>query len=439
MKKKVLIIGQGGREQAFAWKMAESPLVQEVALCPDPKTPFSSEKIKGIGGNLSDFDNLLRVAKTFGPDLIIVGPEGPLANGLTDWFLESGFEVLGPDQKSAQLESSKSFSKDLMREFGIPTANYKVYDSFDKATLGLDEWDWKKGVAIKADKLAGGKGVFLCFSREEGENTIYKLMKDPLFSVKDEKLVFEEYLQGKEISAFCLCDGEDFITLGFARDYKRLKEGDKGPNTGGMGGMSLDLSQEKELKAYIEENVFRKTLSAMKLKGTPFKGILFAGLMIEPGDSVKVLEFNVRMGDPETQILFPLFNEDLYPLFESAANGGLGHLRKERPLKYRNQVHLKSKNSVHIVMASKGYPVLEKNRPMLLNCPITYPKVGSSKEFIFFSGAQKNEGSLVNTGGRVLGVTCLGDDLSLARESAYNLVNKITFEGAQWRKDMAHL
>ena len=439
MKKKVLIIGQGGREQAFAWKMAESPLVKEVALCPDPKTPFSSEKIKGISGNLSDFEGLLEVARSFCPDLIIIGPEGPLANGLSDYFFKNGFNVLGPDQKSAQLESSKSFSKDLMNEFGISTANYKVYDSFEKATSGLDEWDWKKGVAIKADKLAGGKGVFLCFSREEGENTIYKLMKDSQFSVKDEKLVFEEVLKGKEISAFCLCDGEDFITLGFARDYKRLKEGDKGPNTGGMGGMGLDLTPEKDLKGYIEENIFRKTLKAMKSKGHPFKGILFAGLMIEPDNNVKVLEFNVRMGDPEAQILFPLFDEDLYPLFQAADTGQLGNLKKKRSLKNKNQVLLKKKSSVHIVMASKDYPVLQNDKSMLLNCSITYPKIRNSQEFIFFSGARKNGDTLLNIGGRVLGVTCLGDDLDLARNGAYNLINKISFEGAQWRKDLAQL
>ena len=438
MKKKVLVIGSGGREQAFAWKMSQSPLVDEVFLYPDPRTPFSSPKIRGIPGNLDDFKDQLKVAKKLRPDLILIGPEGPLEKGLSDSFQKEGLNVLGPDQKAARLESSKSFSKDLMSEFGILTAPYGVYHSYKEAKEGLKEWN--EGVAIKADQLAGGKGVFLCYGLEESEKMLFKLMKDPNFSVKDETVVIEKILKGTEISAFALCDGEEFMTLGFARDYKRLKEGDKGPNTGGMGGLSFHSWPEKSLKENIEENVFKKTLQAMKKKGLPFKGFLFAGLMIGPDGEVNVLEFNVRMGDPETQILFPLINEDLYPLFEAAAKGELKAFKQKRPLEERSRVRLKKKSSVHVVLASKGYPVLDKANPRLLDKEVDYPqKLREDQEFIFFSGAKRDDGktALYNKGGRVLGVTCVEENLKKARKGAYDLVHKISFEGAQWRSDIA--
>ena len=443
---KIIIIGSGGREQAMAFKLAQSSEVSLIYVCPDPKTPFPSEKIKGLDLNPNHFEELGHYALEEEIDLVVVGPEVPLVNGVVDFLERKGISVLGPSKEGAKLEGSKHFSKQLMKESEIPTAKFKNASSYEEGLEYLEKVNESGlvdlGVVIKADKLAAGKGVFLCNSENEARDVLFKIMKDESFVIKDNKVVIEEKLFGKEISAFALCDGDSFLTLGFARDYKRLKDCDEGPNTGGMGGFSNPELVNEILQKEIEENVFSKTLNSLKSRGIHYKGILFAGLMIDPSGVVNVLEFNVRMGDPEAQILLPLVKEDLFPLFKAAADGELLELIKRRPPSLKNKVHMKSESSVHVVMVSEGYPILEKGRNMKLEQPISFPQVNQRKEaltYCFLSGAMKeNEGNrLLNSSGRVLGITGLGLNLKEARERAYERVHQTNFEGAYYRSDIA--
>ena len=443
--KKVLIVGAGGREQAMAFKLAQSREVNLVYLCPDPKTPFPSDKIRGLNVDPNDFKGLGDFSSRENVDLVVIGPEVPLVKGLTDFLERKGLSVLGPSLKASQLEGSKHFSKSLMQKFDIPTALFKNVSSYEEGLSYLDEidkQDFHMGVVLKADKLAAGKGVFLCDTKEEAKKFLFKLMNDETFVIKDDRVVIEEKLFGRELSAFALCDGESFLTIGFARDYKRLGERDNGPNTGGMGGFSYNDLVSDDLRAYIEKEVFSKTLKALKSSGIHYKGILFAGLMVDPSGEVNVLEFNVRMGDPETQILLPLINEDLYPLFKAAADGELGQLIKKRPFPLKKQVSVKEESSVHVVMVSEGYPLLEKGKRMTLERPVQMPPFNlfhKDPTYLFFSGLKKEDGGdrLLNNGGRVLGVTCLGRNLKEARERAYEGIKKIHFDGAYYRGDIA--
>lgn len=443
--KKVLIIGSGGREQAMAFKLAQSKDVGIVYMCPDPKTPFSSEKIRGLNINPNHFDHLGSFTLEEKVDLVVVGPEVPLINGVVDFLEGKGVSILGPCMRGAKLEGSKHFSKQLMEEFKIPTASFKNASSYQEGLKYLNEIDpsvFNLGIVVKADKLAAGKGVFLCDSKSEAEDILFKIMNDDEFVIKDDKVVIEEKLFGKEISAFALCDGSSFLTLGFARDYKRLNDNDKGPNTGGMGGFSHHNLVSEELRKKIEEEVFSKTLKSLKEKGIHYKGILFAGLMIDPSEKINVLEFNVRLGDPEAQILLPLVEEDLYPLFKAAADGRLEELIKKRSRILKGKVHTKNESSVHVVMVSEGYPILEKGKKMKLNRHVQIPKLDKSSEdptYYFLSGIQKEEegNRLLNKSGRVLGVTGLGADLKEAREKAYEKVRHTIFEGAHFRNDIA--
>ena len=332
-----------------------------------------------------------------------------------------------------------------MKDFKIPTAAFKNASSYEEGVQYLNEIDkmgTNLGIVIKADKLAAGKGVFLCDSRNEAEDLLYKIMKDESFVIKDDKVVIEEKLFGKEVSAFAICDGDSFLTLGFARDYKRLKDYDEGPNTGGMGGFSHHELVSDELRKQIEENVFSKTLKSLKKRGIHYKGILFAGLMIDPSNAINVLEFNVRMGDPEAQILLPLVDEDLFPIFKAAADGELAELIKKRPVPLKRKVQMKSESSVHVVMVSEGYPLLEKGKKMRLEQPVQIPEWNHSFEelsYYFLSGVKKEEegDKLLNKSGRVLGVTGLGANLKEARERAYEKIHQTHFNGAHYRSDIA--
>ncbi|MBG08112.1 MAG: phosphoribosylamine--glycine ligase [Halobacteriovoraceae bacterium] len=441
----ILVIGSGGREQAIAFKLAESQEVGSVYICPDPMTPFASEKIRGLNLNPNHFDELSQFTIQKNIDLVVVGPEVPLVNGVVDFLENKGVPVLGPSKNGAKLEGSKHFSKQLMKDFKIPTAAFKNASSYEEGVQYLneiDKMDTNLGIVIKADKLAAGKGVFLCDSKNEAEDLLYKIMKDDSFVIKDDKVVIEEKLFGKEISAFALCDGESFLTLGYARDYKRLEDYDKGPNTGGMGGFSHEGLVDDELREKIDEKVFSNTLKSLKKLGVHYKGILFAGLMIGPDGGINVLEFNVRMGDPEAQILLPLVKEDLYPLFKAAADGELADLIKKRPLPLRSKVHMKEGSSVHVVMVSEGYPLLEKGKKMKLDQFVKMPQLDQGPDSLthyFLSGVKKEKQGkrLLNKSGRVLGVTGLGISLKEARDRAYEEVHLTHFDGAHFRTDIA--
>ena len=422
--KTILLLGSGGREHALAWKMAQSPAVTKIWVLPGSDGIATVDKVTCLVGNPADPDFVVHAARQLNPDLIFVGPEAPLAAGVVDALEAASFPVVGPTKAAAQLESSKIFSKQFMTEFGIPTAPFKVADSYIAAEWVCGKWDIEnKGIVIKADGLSAGKGVVVTHNRAEAFKTLHHFMMNPACSVKTKRILLEEKITGKEVSAFALCDGKTFQTLGYACDYKRVNDNDKGPNTGGMGGYAPKGWPSDKARQFIEERVFRAAVEGMKKRGTPFKGILFAGLMIE-GDDVQVIEFNTRFGDPETQILLPLIAEDVVPLFAHAAKGTLEIAPPA----------LRPENAVHVVLTSQGYPET-LGTGMRLGENIEIP-AASDNTLIFISGAKKLDSQWVNSGGRVIGVTALGATMEEARTRAYAAVEKIHFRGAHWRKDI---
>jgi phosphoribosylamine--glycine ligase len=422
--KTILLLGSGGREHALAWKMAQSPAVTRIWALPGSDGIGTVEKTECLGGDAVDIAFVVKKAQELKPDLVVVGPDAPPAVGVVDALEKAGVPVLGPRQAAAQLESSKIFAKEFMTEFGIPTAPFKVADSYDDAVAICQKWDIEhKGIVIKADGLAAGKGVVVTHDRREAMKTLHDFMANPACSVKAERILLEEKISGKEVSAFALYDGKTFLPLGYACDYKRVNDNDKGPNTGGMGGYSPKGWPSDKARQFVQERIFHAALSGMQKRGTPFKGILYAGLMVD-GDDVKVIEFNTRFGDPEAQILLPLIAEDVVPLFADAANGKLGStppaLRKEYAL--------------HVVLTSEGYPET-LGTGMRLGEKIDMPTTPDNT-LLFISGAKKQNNQWVNNGGRVMGVTALGATIEEARTRAYAAVEKIHFQGAHWRKDI---
>lgn len=422
--KTILLLGSGGREHALAWKMAQSPDVTQIWALPGSDGIATVDKTTCLSGNAADPDFVVKTARQLNPDLIFIGPEAPLAAGVVDALEAAAFPVVGPRKVAAQLESSKIFAKKFMTEFGIPTAPFKVADTHAAAVRLCDEWDIEgKGIVIKADGLAAGKGVVVTHDRAEALKTLNDFMINPACSVKTERILLEEKIAGKEVSAFALCDGKNFIPVGYACDYKRVNDNDQGPNTGGMGGYAPKGWPSDKTRQFIQERVFRPVLKGMQHRGTPFKGVLFAGLMVD-GDDVKVIEFNTRFGDPETQILLPLIAEDIVPLFAQAATGTL----KATP------PFLRKEYALHVVLTSGGYPET-LGTGMRLGEKMDIP-AAPDNTLIFISGAKKKGDQWVNSGGRVIGVTALGATMEEARTRAYATVERIHFQGAHWRKDI---
>jgi phosphoribosylamine--glycine ligase len=428
MTKIILLLGSGGREHAMAWKMAQSQSVEKIYVLSGSDGIATVAKAQMIAGNAADVEFVLQTARNLKPDLIVIGPETPLAVGVVDALESAGFFVMGPRQAAALLESSKIFAKEFMTAFKIPTAPFKVCQTHADAVTALQQWDIEhKGIVLKADGLSAGKGVVVTHDRAEALKTVHDFMVDSACSVKTEHLLLEEKITGKEVSAFALCDGETFVPLGYACDYKRIRDNDEGANTGGMGGYSPHDFPSNSAKEFINDRVFKATVDGMKQRGTPFKGILFAGLMIED-DTVQVIEFNTRFGDPETQILLPLLESDLVELFLAAAQGKLADAKTPQ---------FSNKTAVHVVMVSEGYPKTF-GTGMRLGEEITFPDTLLTGENprLFFAGVKKQDGKWLNNGGRVLGVTALGDSLEAARTLAYQAASTIHFKGAHWRKDI---
>jgi phosphoribosylamine--glycine ligase len=431
----ILLLGGGGREHALAWKIARSDIAENLVVLPGNDGIAQLDKTTCISGPVDDVDLVLKTAAEIKADLIVIGPEQPLASGMTDVLEEAGYCVFGPTRAAAQLESSKAFAKNFMEQYDIPTARFAEYDDYDKALAGLQGWDVSAGVAIKADALAGGKGVVVTNDRVTAEKTLYEFMVDPECTVKTEKIVIEQQLFGKEVSAFAICDGKRFVTLGYACDYKRVHNFDEGPNTGGMGGYTPQGWPNEKTRQFIETNVFQKTLDGMAKEGKPFKGVLFAGLMID-GDEVNVIEFNTRFGDPETQILMPLITKDLVPVLHDAACGKLPNSRDQGASLIPDD-----QTAVHVVMVSGGYPTTDST-PMLLNQTMEIPQEiispkNDNTPLVFIAGAEIQNDIWINIGGRVVGITATGSDLETARKAAYDVVEHIHFTGAHYRTDIA--
>lgn len=429
---KIMILGKGGREHALAWRLSLEDHVSEILVLPGNPGMEMTPKVNCLPVQLEVSSGFVRVVQSLAPELVIVGPEDPLCEGIVDILEDKGLCVFGPSQKAALLEGSKIFAKEFMRDQGIPTAEFNSFENVDEALSFAQQIPWKSGAVVKADGLAAGKGVVVAQNREEVEQAIKDLMQTSDYGVQASKIIIEEKLKGPELSVFALCDGEDFLSLGVARDYKRLKEGDEGPNTGGMGCVTPSPGPSKEWLKKVEKQVFAPVLKGLKEKGTPFKGVLFAGLMLDDLEDFKVLEFNVRFGDPETQTLLPLVEGNFAEVLQACARGNLRDVK--------SLIRLSSKFSVHIVLASQGYPGVAGQSLSLghtisfEDTLLTHNEIGP---YGFMAGVKKGgEGKLINSGGRVMGVTFVAEDLELAREQVYEALKKVHFEGAQWRKDI---
>ena len=432
--KKICVLGSGGREHALATKCASSSLISQVYVIPGNPGMNLSEKISSKNLKPDDFGGIYNFLKEENIETVIVGPENLLESGIADFFKDKDINIIGPTKALAKLESSKAFAKDFMAKNHIPTASYFVCDSYEDSLERLTKFE--NPPVIKADGLHAGKGVVVSQSFEEAKETLENFFCNPSFKIKTKKVVLEERLEGSEVSIFALSDGQNYKVLGSICDHKRLYEGDKGPNTGGMGCFSASGLKETgwpsfETKKFIEEKIIKRTFDSLKSEGHEFCGFLFFGLMVNEQElePAKVIEYNVRMGDPETQTLLPLIKSDLVPYFESLKSKSLNELPKLEYLPGQ---------SVHVVMASRGYPGIY-GEEILLGKKITidFMSLNALKNSkLFFAGVKKDGENLVNSGGRVLGLTCVGEDLKEARSKAYQGLSYINFEGAQFRRDI---
>jgi len=416
---KILVIGGGGREHAIVWKLSQSKVVDKIYCIPG--NAGISEVAECLEIESKDISALLDFVKYEWIDLTVVGPEDPLAKGIVDVFQKEGRRIIGPNQAGAQIESSKVFAKDFMKRHKIPTAEYKIFTSYTHA----EEYIRLKGtpIVIKADGLAAGKGVFVCQNYDEAVDALRIIMKEKVFGSAGDKVVIEECLKGQEVSYLVFTDGKSIVPMVTSKDHKRLLDNDEGPNTGGMGTFSPNPAVTPELEQEILETVIKPTIKGLKSEGIIYKGILYAGLMIVNGKPY-VLEFNCRFGDPETQVILLRLETDIIDIFMAISEQRLSKVN----VKWSDEA------SLCVILASEGYP--GKYRKGL---PITGLEMvkGLKDVIVFHAGTKFNkEGAIVTSGGRVLGVTALGNDLQEARQKAYSAVGLINFEGMQYRKDI---
>lgn len=417
--KKVLVIGQGGREHALVWKIAQSPLVEKIYVAPG--NPGMANLAECVDIAVEDISALLKFAKSNAIDLTIVGPEIPLMLGIVDEFKANGLKIFGPTKKAAQLEGSKVFTKNLFKKYNIPTADYQVFTDIDLARNYINEFMIAgKKLVIKVDGLAAGKGVVIATNKEEAHQAIDSMLLDKSFGDAGDRIIIEEFLEGEEVSVFAISDGNDYITLVSAQDHKTVFDNDEGPNTGGMGAYVNPPIYIESLHKEVESKILRPVVDAMRKEGHPFTGVLYAGLMITDSGP-KVLEFNARFGDPETQAIMPMIASDIVELFENTCDAKLKDY----------QVKLYDGSCVCVVLASKGYPgSYEKGLPIegLDNL--------NDETLIFHAGTALKGGQLVTNGGRVLSVVCQGQDVQEAINKAYSQINLINFAGMHYRTDI---
>ena len=416
---KILVVGSGGREHAIAWKLAQSEKVEKLYCAPGNAgieavaecVPVKAEDLEGI----RDFCVKNEI------DMAVIGPEVPLSMGITDLLNEAGIRVFGPDRKCSQLEGSKSFTKAFLMKHKIPTAGYKEYT--DKEALKKDIGILGYPMVLKADGLAAGKGVVMAENYEQAERTIEEMMGDKIFGDAADKVIVEECLRGIEASMLCFVDGKTIVPMESAQDYKRIFDGDQGPNTGGMGSYSPSLIFTEELKREIDEKILQPTIRGFLEDGLDFHGVLFIGLMIGE-DGPKVIEFNNRFGDPETQSVLMRLESDLADIFNACIDGTLD----------QQEIRWSDRRSVCVVLASGGYPgSYEKGKEILGLEDVDEDIV------VFHAGTARKDGKIVTSGGRVLGVTAVGATNDEARAKAFANVEKITFEGAQFRRDIGKI
>jgi phosphoribosylamine--glycine ligase len=421
MGMKVLIVGGGGREHAIAWAVAKSPKVDKIYCAPGNAGIASVAECVPIGA--MEFDKLVDFAKEKQIDLTVVGMDDPLVGGIVDKFEAAGLRVFGPRKNAAILEGSKAFSKDLMKKYHIPTAEYTTVHSPAEAYEYIKTC--KYPTVLKADGLALGKGVLICNTYEEAKAGVKELMEDKKFGASGDNVVIEEFMTGREISVLSFVDGKTIKLMASAMDHKRAGDGDTGLNTGGMGNFSPSPFYTPEVDAFCKKYIYQPTVDAMAAEGRPFKGVIFFGLMLTD-DGPKVLEYNARFGDPEAQVVLPRLETDIVDVFNACIDGTLDKI----DLKFSDQACL------CVVLASKGYPVsYEKGFP--ISGLETFE--GKKDEFVFHAGTKFNEkGQIVTNGGRVLAVTALAPTLKEARAKAYAATERISFANKYMRHDIGH-
>lgn len=416
---KVLIVGGGGREHAITWAVAKSKRVDKIYAAPG--NAGIAELAECVDISVMDKENLVKFAKENDIDFVIVGPDDPLAAGVADAFLDAGIKTFGPRKNAAIIEASKAFSKDLMKKYDIPSAAYEVFDNAEEAMEYVKTC--KIPVVLKADGLALGKGVLICMTREEALSGVEELMVDKKFGAAGNKIVIEEFMTGREVSVLCFSDGKTILPMTSAQDHKRAGDNDTGLNTGGMGTFSPSPFYTKEVDEFCKANVYQKTIDAMRAEGREFKGVLFCGLMLT-ADGPKVLEFNARFGDPETQVVLPRMKNDIIDVMEACADGTLDKI----------DLLFEDNAAVCVMLASDGYP-LEYKKGFVIKGLENFK--GKDDYFAFHSGSKFNEeGQVVTNGGRVLGVTAIGKDLFEARANAYKATELIDFENKYMRHDI---
>ena len=417
---RVLVIGGGGREHALVWKIKQSPKVQEIFCAPG--NAGTSEMAENVSIAADDIDGLLKFAIEKDIGLTVVGPEQPLVKGIVDRFEEKGLRIFGPNARAAELEGSKSFSKDIMKKYGLPTAEYQTFTSARAAEKYIQ--DKNCPLVVKADGLAAGKGVLLCQTAEEALAAVDSIMQKKSFGEAGDQIVVEEFLQGQEISVLAFSDGQTVLLMDSAQDHKAAFDGDKGPNTGGMGAYSpASIVNETVLKK-VKEEVYDRTLAELKKRGITYKGVLYAGLMIE-NDQPSVVEFNCRFGDPETQAVLARWDGDMLPAINGVIDGNLSE----------DLIEWKDEHSVCVVMVAGGYPGDYAKGNEVQNIA----KANAVEDtFVFHAGTALDGDKVVTAGGRVLGITSLGTDLPDALSKAYIAVETISFKDAFYRNDIAH-
>jgi phosphoribosylamine--glycine ligase len=420
---KILVIGSGGREHALAWKLARSPRVDEVIVAPGNAGTAREPRMRNADVSATDVDGLLNLAQDEHIDFTVVGPEAPLVAGVVDKFRAAGLRVFGPTAAAAQLEGSKSFTKDFLARHRIPTAHYAVFTELQPAL----EHVRKHGapIVIKADGLAAGKGVVVAMTVAEAEHALTDMLGAHAFGDASARVVIEEFLEGEEASYIVMSDGTHYVPMASSQDHKRIGDGDTGPNTGGMGAYSPAPVVTPEVERRIREEIIEPTLRGMAIERAPFTGFLYAGLMIDKSGAPKVIEFNVRFGDPETQPIMQRLQSDFVALVEAALDGQLDHV----------EARWDPRSSLGVVIAADGYPGKVKTGDVVSGLDADF---GVDAK-VFQAGTKlDHDGNVVTAGGRVLCVCALGDDLPQARDRAYAAVEHIHFDGAFHRRDIGH-
>ena len=415
---RILIVGSGGREHAIAWKCAQSKRVDKIFCAPG--NAGIGQIAECIPITAMEFDKLVAFAKEQKIDLTIIGMDDPLVGGIVDVFEAAGLRVFGPRKNAAILEGSKAFSKDLMKKYNIPTAGYETFNSPEAALEYLKTAEYP--TVLKADGLALGKGVLICNTKEEAEEGVKTLMLDKQFGSAGDRIVIEEFMTGREVSVLSFVDGHTIKIMTSAQDHKRAKDGDKGLNTGGMGTFSPSPFYTAEVDEFCKKYIYQATVDAMKAEGREFKGIIFFGLMLTP-KGPRVLEYNARFGDPETQVVLPRMKNDIIDVFEACIDGTLDKVELE----------FEDNAAVCVVLASDGYPEKYEKGKLITGLEAFDNNPGY---YCFHAGTRRTDEGFVTNGGRVLGITATGSDLKTARANAYKATEWVSFENKYMRHDI---